>query len=161
MRAPARLALLAAMAAGLAQALPLPPRSPVGAEPGAHHPFERCAGVKDHLRVSQMDFLPDPVLPDTDLRVSIAGNADVDLFAGVAKLAVSYYGVPVTSLTFDACTQFGITCPMKAGSDFKGGIQYRVPAIPLTGVTLDIQIDVIDASGNPISCLKTQAKVVQ
>jgi hypothetical protein len=162
-----RLALLAALAA-CACAAPLPlslsQPAPLHAAPrhdlaDPHHPFDRCPGVTDHLRISAMDFTPDPVKSDATLRVAVQGTLDEDILGGSAKLTVSYYGVPITSVDFDICKQFGITCPRKAGEQFEGVIMYKVPTIPLTGVTLDVEIDVSDKAGKPISCLKTQAKV--
>lgn len=126
---------------------------------GPHH-FERCAGVVDHLRISELSFDPDPVRPDATLRVRVAGKLDEPVEGGSAKLTISYYGVPVAMIAFDICAQFGISCPQKAGTPFHGLIAYPVPDIPLSGVTLDVQIDVVDAKGRPISCIKTQAKVV-
>ncbi|KAG8463214.1 hypothetical protein KFE25_011211 [Diacronema lutheri] len=143
------------------RALPVEPpasRRLLGEVMGPHH-FERCPGVTDHLRISAMDFDPDPVKPDAELRVAIAGTLDREVDGGAAKLTVSYYGVPLAIVAFDICKQFGIVCPKKAGTPFNGRISYHVPTIPLSGVTLDVQIDVTDAKGAQISCIKTQAKV--
>mmetsp|Transcript_5889 Transcript_5889/g.16057 ORF Transcript_5889/g.16057 Transcript_5889/m.16057 type:complete len:158 (+) Transcript_5889:66-539(+) len=156
MRAPTLL-----VCALVAVALPAARTLPVAAGLSAtEHPFEVCPDSVDHLHIRSLQFTPDPVSPEATLRVDIKGTLDEDVSGGKATLDISYYGVPLTSISFDLCTNFGITCPQKQGSDFEGHITYKVPAVPITGVTLDVQIHVEDEHGKPISCIKTQAKVV-
>lgn len=151
-------ALPAALPAGDA-AVSLEPGRRLLAEVAGPHHFERCVGVTDHLRISSLSFNPDPVKPDSMLKVDVTGTLDEFIDGGSAKLTVTYYGVPLAVVSFDLCKQFGIVCPQKAGAAFEGTISYHVPAIPLSGVTLDVEIDVADKKGVSISCIKTQAKV--
>mmetsp|Transcript_28872 Transcript_28872/g.84641 ORF Transcript_28872/g.84641 Transcript_28872/m.84641 type:complete len:152 (-) Transcript_28872:373-828(-) len=148
------LALLCALAGLVAPTLALP----VGLG-GPDHPFDVCPDTVDHLHIASISFDPDPIQSAHALHVTVKGRLDEAITGGSAKLTVSYYGVPVASISFDICSEFGVQCPQKAGTPFAGTISYNVPAIPLSGVTLDVQIDVKDAGGKPITCIKTQAKV--
>ncbi|KAJ1622782.1 hypothetical protein T492DRAFT_1059951 [Pavlovales sp. CCMP2436] len=161
------LALVAALAVACALPVAIPEAAPSNrrflstssAPLTGPHTFERCAGVADHLGISAMDFNPEPVRPNHDLVVAVNGTLDRSLGGGVVKLTISYYTVPLTVLTLDLCKQFGISCPQKGGTPFRGVITYNVPTVPLSDVTVDVQIDVSDKQGKQISCIKTQVKV--
>jgi ribose 5-phosphate isomerase len=89
----------------------------------------------------------------------VNGTLDRPLSGGEVKLTISYYSVPLTVVTLDVCKQFGVSCPQKGGAHFRGAITYRVPMVPLSDVTVDVQIDVADRLGKSVSCIKTQAKI--
>lgn len=148
-----RLAAALVLASALAHAAPVPTNASLG------HDFQICPGVADHLHIASLEFMPDPIKPESTLHVVAKGTLDIAVSAATVKLAVSYYGVPVTSKSFDGCASFGLKCPQKAGTQLTGTIDYHIPNIPLSGVTLDVQIDVVDGQDKPISCLKTQARV--
>lgn len=125
------------------------------------HNFTICDGVKDELKIHSLIFNPDPIKPHTVLSVKAKGTyiGTKVTTGGEVKLSISYYGVPVASKEFDVCTHFGLKCPLDPGANVVAELDYRIANIPLSGVTLDVQIDITDQDADEITCLNTKADV--
>lgn len=143
------------------RALPIPE---IAADSGrlvadARH-FRACHGAasSERVHISSLTFEPYPARPGSHLLVTVKGVHDDEIKGGRAELRASYYGMPVASFDIDLCSDFGLSCPHRAGS-FQGTLKYQIPQLPISGITLDLHVDVLNAAGVSIGCIRTEALI--
>jgi hypothetical protein len=131
------------------------------ATPAASHDFKSCPGAKGTFAVTKIDLSPDPPIHGQDLTVTFSGTNQQDIAAAdkaKVELSVKVFGTKIASIGFDVCSQLGVTCPLKKGEPFVGKITYGVPAAAPPHITVDIEAEFTDTSGD-LDCYTLGTKI--
>jgi hypothetical protein len=78
------------------------------------------------------------------------------LFKVDAKLEL--LDLSVGSVSFDVCTQLGVSCPLKAGVPAVGTISYDVPSIAPKS-TIDAHVTATDDKNVQLACFDAKVQV--
>jgi hypothetical protein len=131
----------------------------------AAHDFKNCASeTTDHLGITEVDVFPDPAQIGKNIEVTIKGKTDASttVAAGAhVHLSIKLFSVEIAHLDLDVCTQLGLTCPIKPGSDFSAKVTYPVPAQAPGGITVDIDIQFNNTDKSDLGCITLQEKLVK
>jgi ML domain len=122
----------------------------------AAHDFELCG--TDHLGISVVDIQPDPVNSGASFTVSVSGSPDQLISSGTLKLDIYLGSKDLYSLSYDICTEVGLTCPIQAGQPFTASITETLPKLPK--ITVKAVCTAEDSSGQQLTCVQTDVQIV-
>ena len=125
------------------------------------HDFKSCPGAKGDLHVTAVTLTPDPPKLGANLQLNFNGGpVTTDITSGKAHLAIKLHSVELASIDFDICTQLGITCPIKSGSNIAAKATYKIPDVPLPpGLTITVETTFEDGTGAALDCYTLDTKI--
>ena len=80
---------------------------------------------------------------------------DSDIAGGTAHLEIYFPPVttPITSVSFDFCSDLGVSCPLTKGDAFTATLSYRLPKLPLPWLpTIRIDATFLNVAGVELDC---------
>lgn len=123
-------------------------------QPSLAHTFSLCDG-DNSLGVESVTLSPDPPQTGEQLTVTLEGITKIDVLPTTTiDLDVSALGISIAQEHFNFCDDFGLTCPLLAGTPYKAAIRYDIPEQAPSGLDIQAKILAHDGNGKEITCLE-------
>ena len=118
------------------------------------HSFSQCSSSSaDALGITSVTLTPDPPVAGGSLQVQFTGTPTAQVDSGTASLKVKVLGITITTLTFDVCSDLGVSCPLPAGTPFTGSLSYTIPSSAPASISATAEVQVVDGSQNELACI--------
>jgi hypothetical protein len=131
----------------------------LGAQAWQDLPVTECGD--NHLAPLKVQIEEMPVKAGGKLSLQLSFTPDRDITGGKVKVdaKLELLDLSVGSVSFDVCTQLGVSCPLKAGVPAVGTISYDVPSIAPKS-TIDAHVTATDDKNVQLACFDAKVQVV-